>query len=178
MFSPTQSFTRLTSSSRGRTALPPSHPHAATTDATPPAIPSFRKSRRSSRADALSGRRDSVMRGKPPAIPSAEHCAQRCRIDDEYENDVHEQKGGEDPHGPEVPVARGLESAEQLYQPGQLRRFVDREAREDRQRAQEGDGRVRELLQRVVLALRGGVFLGSQIVILHLDRAAHVAVEM
>src|SRR5881628_93194 len=33
IFSPTQSFSRLMSSSRGRTALPPSHPHAATSDA-------------------------------------------------------------------------------------------------------------------------------------------------
>src|SRR2546421_13018717 len=48
IFSPTQSFSRLMSSSRGRTALPPSHPHAATRDAEPPATPSVTNARRSS----------------------------------------------------------------------------------------------------------------------------------
>src|SRR5437763_13925701 len=38
-FSPTQSLTRLQSSSNGRIAPPPSHPHAAASAAPPPASP-------------------------------------------------------------------------------------------------------------------------------------------
>src|SRR6266550_1211589 len=105
IFSPTQSLKRLTSSSSGRTALPPSHPHAATSDAVPAPA-----------ANRSSARR-SIMAGEPPAIPSGD----------------------------------------------------------DRQHAHENDERVRELLQRVVFALRRMLLAEAQVILLHLDRTADVA---
>src|SRR5690349_10312857 len=122
-FSPTQSFSRLTSSNSGRTPSPPSHPHAATTELNPLAIPNARKPRRS------------IMTRKPPTIPTRDHRAQRRGIDDEDENDMHDEKRGEDPDGPEMPIARRLKAAEQCRQPGELRGLVDRESREHRQHA-------------------------------------------
>src|SRR6266540_3547006 len=98
IFSPTQSLKRLTSSSSGRTALPPSHPHAATSDAVPAPAANRSKARRS------------IMAWEPPAIPTGDHGAQRRRIDDENEQHVDDEKSREDPHRPEVPVEIGRAS--------------------------------------------------------------------
>src|SRR5919198_4696114 len=116
------------SSNTGRPTSPPSHPHAATIAAKPLARPSRRKSRR-----------DSVMNREPSSIRPAGHGAQRRRIDNEDENHVHNEKRGEKPHRPEMPVARRLKSAEQRGKPGELRRFVDRKAGQHRQDAEEND---------------------------------------
>src|SRR3981189_1564006 len=89
IFSPTQSLKRLTSSSNGRTALPPSHPHAATSEAVP------------APAASRSSARRSIMAGESAAIPAGDHGAQRRRIDDEYEQHMDDEKAREDPHRPE-----------------------------------------------------------------------------
>src|SRR2546426_4071918 len=80
----------------------------------------------------------------------------------------------EDPHDPEVPIACRLKSAEQRRQPGQLRRLVNREAGEHRERAQPDHTRVRELLERVVFALRRMLPTEMEVVLRHLDRAPNV----
>src|SRR6266550_3104946 len=105
MFSPTQSLRRLSESSLGRTALPPSQPHAATSAAAPPATPSRSSARRS-----IWG---SVMAREPPAIPPGDHRAQGRRIHEEHQEYMGDREADEDPHDPEVPVARRLETAEQ-----------------------------------------------------------------
>src|SRR5205809_4726828 len=115
IFSPTQSFSRLMSSSRGRTALPPSHPHAATSDAAPPATPSRTKARRS-----RTGVRCSIMAGKSPPVAAGEHRPERRGIHGEGQDHVGDREGDEDPHDPEVPVARRLKTAEQRREPGEL----------------------------------------------------------
>src|SRR6266545_1903650 len=163
IFSPTQSLKRLTSSSSGRTALPPSHPHAATSDAVP------------APAANRSNARRSIMAWEPPPIPAGDHGAQRRRIHDEDEQHVDDEKSREDPHRPEVPVARRLESAEQRSEPRELRGLVDRKSGDDRQHTRENDERVRELLQRVVFSLRRMLLAEPQIILLHLDRTADVA---
>src|ERR1043166_1081893 len=81
------------------------------------------------------------MRRKSPPIPSSDHRPQRRRIDDKHEDDMHNQKSGEDPDRPEMPVARRLKAAEQRREPGELRGLVDRESREHRQHAQNDDKR-------------------------------------
>src|SRR5437762_4757054 len=136
IFSPTQSFNQLTSSNRGRTALPPSQPQAAATDAGP------------ATADRRSNARRSHTRRKPPSIPTGNHRAQRRGVHHKHQNHVHDEERREDPHRPEMPVARRLKSAEQRSEPGELRRLVDRESREDRQHPEQNDERVRELLER------------------------------
>src|SRR6266576_3303810 len=163
IFSPTQSLKRLTSSSSGRTALPPSHPHAATSEAVP------------APAASRSSARRSIMAGESPAIPAGDHGAQRRRIHDENEQHVNHEKSREDPHRPEMPVARRLKSAEQRGEPRELRGLVDRKSGDDRQHAHENDERVRELLQRVVFSLRRMILAKPQIILLHLDRTADVA---
>src|SRR5436190_10188254 len=163
IFSPTQSLKRLTSSSNGRTALPPSHPHAATSEAVP------------APAASRSSARRSIMAGESPAIPAGDHGAQRRRIHDENEQQVNDEKSREDPHRPEMPVARRLKSAEQSREPRELRGFVDRESGDDRQHAHENDERVRELLQRVVFSLGWMILAEPEIILLHLDRTADVA---
>src|SRR5439155_9925239 len=90
------------------------------------------------------------------------------------ENHVHDRAPHEDPHDPEVPIARRLKSAEQRRQPGQLRRLVNREAGEHRERAQPDHARVRELLERVVFALRRVLPTEMEVVLRHLDRAPNV----
>src|SRR5258706_15749199 len=105
IFSPTQSLNRLTSSSSGRTALPPSHPHAATSEAVPAPAASRNNAGRS------------IMAGETPAIPAGDHGAQRRRIHDENEQHVDDEKAREDPHRPEVPVAPRLKAAEQPGEP-------------------------------------------------------------
>src|SRR5438105_9095 len=115
IFSPTQSFSRLMSSSRGRTALPPSQPHAATSEAAPPATPSRTNARRS-----RPGVRVSVMAGKAPPVAAGEHRPERGGIYGEYEDHVGDREGDEDPHAPEVPVAGRLKTAEQRREPGEL----------------------------------------------------------
>src|SRR2546430_4103020 len=87
IFSPTQSFSRLMSSSRGRTALPPSHPHAATSDAAPPVTPSVTNARRSSL-----GVCDSVTAREPPPVPAGEHRAERGGIPREHEDHVRSEE--------------------------------------------------------------------------------------
>src|SRR6185312_14321170 len=154
---------RLTSSSAGRTALPPSHPQAASSDAVPAPASKRRKSRRS------------VMAREPPAIPPRDHGAQRRRIDDEHQHDVHDEEAGEDPHAPEMPVARRLKASEQPREPGKLCGLVDREAAQHGERADADDEGVGEFLERIVLALRRVVFAQPEVVLLHLDRAAQVA---
>src|SRR5437016_11407824 len=170
IFSPTQSFSRLMSSSRGRTALPPSHPHAATSDAAPPATPSVTNARRSS-----VGVCDSVTAREPPPVPAGEHRAERGGIHGEHEDYVSDREGDEDPHDPEVPVARRLKAAEQRRQPRELHRLVNGQPGQHRDRAEEVDARVGELLKRVVLALWWVVPTEPEVVPRHVDRAAHVA---
>src|SRR5437016_1159155 len=170
IFSPTQSFSRLMSSSRGRTALPPSHPHAATSDAAPPATPSVTNARRSS-----VGVCDSVTAREPPPVPAGEHRAERGGIHGEHEDHVSDREGDEDPHDPEVPVARRLKAAEQRRQPRELHRLVNGQPGQHRDRAEEVDTRIGELLQRVVLALWRVVRAEPEVVPRHVDRAAHVA---
>src|ERR1043166_5746553 len=129
-FSPTQSLTRLQSTSSGRIAPPPSQPHAATSDAAPPANASRRNARLSSSCNLASWRLDvcvSVMTGKPSPIPSRDHGPQRRGIHDEHEQHVSDGERHEQPHGPEVPVAGRLEPAEQGGEPAELRRLVDGE---------------------------------------------------
>src|SRR5467141_3421449 len=84
-FSPIQSLKRLTSSSSGRTALPPSHPHAATSEAVP------------APAASRSSARRSIMAGEPPAIPTGDHGAQRRGIHDKNQQHVDDEKPREDP---------------------------------------------------------------------------------
>src|SRR5438132_8605904 len=140
-FSPIQSLKRLMSSSSGRTALPPSHPHAATSEAVP------------APAASRSNARRSIMTGEPATIPAADHRAQRRRIYDEHQQHVHDEKAGENPHRPEMPVAGRLEAAEQRGEPRELRGLVDRESRDDRQHAEQDDKCVSGLLKRIVLPL-------------------------
>src|SRR2546426_700157 len=163
--------------SPGRTSLPPSQPHAATPAPVPAATPIFRNARRSTLgvwASRRLGFGESVMTGESSPVRSSEHGAQRGGIYGEHENDVHDRERDEDPHDPEVPVARRLKSAEQRRQPGQLRRLVDREAGEYRQRAQPDHTRVRELLERVVLTLRRGLPAGMEGGLRPLERAGNV----
>src|SRR5438876_8246157 len=125
-FSPTQSLTRLQSSSNGRTAPPPSQPHAATSDATPPAMPNLTNARRSISCNVASWRRSvrlSVMTRESPAIPPGDHGPQRRGVHDEHEHHVSDGERHEEPHGPEVPVAGRLEPAEQGGEPAELRRL-------------------------------------------------------
>src|SRR5882762_9656999 len=163
IFSPTQSLNRLTSSSNGRTALPPSHPHAATSDAVPAPAASRNNARRS------------IMAGESAAIPAGDHGAQRRRIHDENEQHVDDEKAREDPDRPEVPVARRLKAAEERGEPRELRGLVDRKSGDDRQHADENDERVRELLQRVVFPLRRMLLAEAQIILLHRDRTTKIA---
>src|SRR5712691_4735080 len=130
-FSPTQSLKRLTSSSSGRTALPPSHPHPATSEAVPAPAASCRNARRS------------IMTGEAAAIPAGDHGSERRGVHDEHENHVHDEKRGEDPDRPEMPIARRLEASEQRGEPRELRGLVDRESREHQQHAQQNDESVR-----------------------------------
>src|SRR5438093_1107685 len=177
IFSPTQSFTRLMSSSPGRSRRPPSHPHAATSEASPPATPSFTNARLSTSCNLASWRLGVcllVMTGKSSPVPPGEHGAQRGGIHGEHEDDVHDGESDEDPHDPEVPVPRRLKSAEQRRQPAQLGRLVDREAGEHRERAQRNHARVRELLERVVLALRRMLPTEMEVILDHLERARNV----
>src|SRR6266699_4028161 len=90
MFSPTQSFRRLSDSSLGRTALPPSQPHAATNPAAPPAAASLMNPRRSVVGDDASmplclSPCASVMTRKPPAVPPGDHRAQRGGVHEEHQ---------------------------------------------------------------------------------------------
>src|SRR6266566_2390273 len=176
-FSPTQSFTRLMLHRPGRTREPPSHPHPAARAPATAATPSRRNARRSTSCNVASWRRGvcvSVMARKPPPVRSSEQGAQRGGIHGEHENHVHDREPHEDPHDPEVPIARRLKSAEQRRQPGQLRRLVNREAGEHRERAQPDHTRVRELLERVVFALRRMLPTEMEVVLRHLDRAPNV----
>src|SRR5712691_3806062 len=162
-FSPTQSLKRLTSSSSGRTALPPSHPHPATSEAVPAPAASRRNARRS------------IMAGEAAAIPAGDHGSERRRIHDEHQYYVYDEKPRENPHRPEVPIARRLKSPEQRGEPRELRGLVDRKSGEDRQHAEHDDERVCGLLERVVLSLRRVILPQPQVVLLHLDRAANIA---
>src|SRR5216110_661016 len=176
-FSPTQSFTRLMLHMPGRTRVPPSHPHAASNAAAPLPRPNVTNERLSMPWGLASWRLGvclSVMAREPPPVRSSEHGAQRGGIHGEHENHVHDRERDEDPHNPEVPIARRLKSAEQRRQPGQLRRLVNREAGEHRERAQPDHTRVRELLERVVFALRRMFPTEMEVVLRHLDRAPNV----
>src|SRR2546426_3623083 len=64
----------------------------------------------------------------------------------------------EDPHDPEVPIACRLKSAEQRRQPGQLRRLVNREAGEHRERAQPDQDRKSTRLNSSHLVISYAVF--------------------
>src|SRR3989442_2989120 len=154
------------SSSPGRSALPPSHPHAAARDAV-----------RARRASGNTHRRsvDLVMAGKSPAVAAGEHRAQRSGVHREHQGHVDDGERDEDPHDPEVPKARRLEPPEQGGEPGELQRLVDREPGHHRERAEQVDARVRELLERVVLPLRRMVLAEAEVIPRHLDRAAPIA---
>src|SRR6266704_659636 len=154
IFSPTQAFTRRTSSSNGRTALPPSHPHAAASDAVPAPAASCKNARRS------------IMAGEAAAIPTGDHGPQRRGVDDEHEDDMHDEKRGEDPYRPEVPIARRLEPSEERGEPRELRGFVDRESCEHREHAEQDDECVGELLERIVLPLRWMLLAEAEVILL------------
>src|SRR2546428_13248611 len=94
IFSPTQSLTRLTSSSSGRIALPPSQPHAPTNEAVPAPAASRRNARRS------------IMAGEAAAIPARDHGSERRRDDDEHQPQVEEQEAGEGTPRPRGAIAR------------------------------------------------------------------------
>src|SRR5438876_5818702 len=162
-FSPTQSLKRLTSSSNGRTTLPPSHPHPATSEAVPAPAASRRNARRS------------IMAGEPAAIPAGDHGSERRRVHDEHQYYVYDEKPRENPHRPKVPIARRLKSSEQRSEPRELRGLVDRKSGDDRQHAEQDDEGVGGLLEGVVFSLRRVLLAQSQIVFLHLDRATDIA---
>src|SRR2546421_3797294 len=117
IFSPTQSFSRLMSSSRGRIALPPSHPHAATSDAAPPATPSRTNARRS-----RPGVRVSVMAGKAPPVAAGEHRPETGGVHGEYEDHVGDREREESPNAPKVTLSGILKTAEHRREPGKLHR--------------------------------------------------------
>src|SRR5437762_11490349 len=126
-FSPTQSLTRLQSSSSGRIAPPPSHPHAAASAAPPPASPNRTNARRSTLGVWASRRLPlwvSVMTGKTSPVPPGEHGPQRRGIDDAHEHHARDGERHEQPHGPKVPVAGRAEPAAQGGEPAELRRLV------------------------------------------------------
>src|SRR3989475_6452308 len=114
------------------------------------------------------------MTGKASAIPAGDHRHQRVRVHEEHERHVHRGERYEDPHRPEVPVARRLEAAEQPGEPAELHRFVDGEPGQHGEHAEQHDEGVSELLQGVVLALRRMLPAETEIVLLHLDRPAQV----
>src|SRR2546425_8839736 len=99
IFSPTQSLTRLTSSSSGRIASPPSQPHAPTNEAVPAPAASRRNARRS------------IMAGEAAAIPARDHGSERRRVDDEHHHGLDHAKTPVQPHLPEVPQPRRLKSS-------------------------------------------------------------------
>src|SRR5205085_6423734 len=176
-FSPTQSLTWLQSRSSGRMAPPPSQPHAAASAAPAPARPNFTNARRST-PGVWAPRRlrlsVSVMARKAASVPPRDHGPQRSGVHDEHEDHVHDREPHEDPHDPEMPVARRLKSTQQRRQPAQLGRFVDREAGEHRERAQHDHTRVRKLLERVVLTLRWMLPAEMEVVLRHRERARNV----
>jgi hypothetical protein len=115
------------------------------------------------------------MAGKPPPVPAGDHGAERGRIDQEDQHDVQQGEGDEDPDGPEVPVAGQLVPPEQGREPAQLDRFVDGEAGQDRQGAEDDDEGIGTLLQRVVLALGRVALPQPQVVELHLNGRPDIA---
>src|SRR5690349_589368 len=149
IFSPTQSLTRLQSTSSGRIAPPPSHPHAAARVPAPAATPSFRNPRRSSSYNVASWRLGVcflVMTGESSSVPSRDHGPERRGIHDEHEDHVGDGERHEDPDGPEVPVSRRLEPAEERGEPAELRRLVDGKPGQHGEGAERVDARVGELL--------------------------------
>src|SRR5213080_2021820 len=90
-FSPTQSLTRLQSSSSGRIAPPPSQPHAAASAAPAPARPTFTNARLSTSCNLASWRLGVcllVMTGEPPPVPPRDHGPQRRGVHDEHQHHV------------------------------------------------------------------------------------------
>src|SRR5207248_7535049 len=166
-FSPTQSLTRLQSSSSGRIAPPPSHPHAAASVAAPPATASFTNARLSKPCNVASWRLGvsvSVMAREAAPVPPGDHGPQRRGVHDEHEDHVGDGERHEQPHGPEVPVAGRLKPAEQGGEPAELRRLVDGEPRQHGEDAERVDARVGALLERVVLALGRMLLAQPQVV--------------
>src|SRR2546425_1610876 len=101
--------------SPGRTRLPPSQPHAASSAAAPLLTPRVTNARLSMPCGLASWRLGVcllVMARKAAPVRSSEHGAQRGGIYGEHENDVHDRERDENPHDPEVPVARRLKPAE------------------------------------------------------------------
>src|SRR5438552_15381516 len=141
-FSPTQSLKRLTSSSNGRTALPPSHPHPATSEAVPAPAASRRNARRS------------IMAGEPAAIPAGDHGSERRRVHDEHQYYVYDEKPRENPHSAKVKIARRLKSSEQRSETRELSGQVDRKTGDDRQDAEQEDKVVDGVMERSVLTLQ------------------------
>src|SRR5258708_4572280 len=131
--------------SLGRSALPPSQPQAAASEAVPPARPRRSKARRSSFG--------SVMTRESPSVPAAQHCAERGRVHDEHQDHVDDTEGHERPHDPEMPIARQLKAAEQGGEPTQLRRLVDGQTGEDPPHPPHDDPPGTELLHRPVASL-------------------------
>src|SRR6266568_2428349 len=177
-FSPTQSLTRLQSSSSGRSAPPPSQPHAAASAAPAPATPNFTNARLSTSCNLTSWRLGVcplVMAREPSAVPPRDHRPQRRWVHDEHEYHVSDGERHEQPHGPEVPVAGRLESPEQSGEPAELRGLVDGEPGQHREDAERVDARVGELLERVVLALGRMLLAQPQVVGGHGDGARDVA---
>src|SRR2546427_12418233 len=101
------------SSSPGRSALPPSHPHAAARDAVEAPAASFKNPRRSLGL---------VMAGKPPAVAPGEHRPQRSGGPREHQNHADDRERDEDPHHPEPPIERRREPPEPSGQASQADR--------------------------------------------------------
>src|SRR5581483_3979055 len=111
-------------SSLGRSALPPSQPHAATSGAAPAPEASFRNPRRS------------IMRWESSAIGARDHRAKRGRINGEDQHDMSNREGDKNPHDPEMPIAGRLKPTEQCREPAKLQRFVDGESRQNREHSE------------------------------------------
>src|SRR3989441_6401570 len=102
--------------SPGRTRLPPSQPHAASSAAAPLLTPRVTNARLSMPCGLASWRLGVcllVMARKAAPGRSSEHGAQRGGVYGGHENDVHERERDGKPHQPEVPVARRPKTPEE-----------------------------------------------------------------
>src|SRR2546425_13228678 len=107
--------------SPGRTRLPPSQPHAASSAAAPLLTPRVTNARLSMPCGLASWRLGVcllVMARKAAPVRSSVHGVQRGGIFCEHENDVHDREWDENSHHPEVPVARSPKSSEEGRPPG------------------------------------------------------------
>src|SRR3989442_12664666 len=107
--------------SPGRTRLPPSQPHAASSAAAPLLTPRVTNARLSMPCGLASWRLGVcllVMARKAAPVRSSEDCAPRGGIYGEHENDGHELGRDQKPPDPEVAVARPLKTRAEGRQRG------------------------------------------------------------